>query len=176
VIFTATVTGSGGIPTTGTVTFKDGQTTLGTRTLNGLGAATYTTTSLSVGTHSITAVYGGDSNFNGSTSPALSQKVNKANTSTTVISSLHPSVRGQSVIFTATVKATAPGAGTPTGTVTFKDGGKVLGTKALDGSGQATYTTTSLSVGTHSITAVYGGDSNFNGSTSPTLTQVVNRR
>jgi hypothetical protein len=156
------------------VTFKDGSNTLGSRTLDSSGEATYTITSLSAGTHSITAVYSGDSNYNGSTSPALSQKVNKANTSTTVISSLNPSVRGQSMTFTATVTATTPGSGTPTGTVTFKDGQTTLGTRTLNGLGVATYTTTSLSRGTHSITAIYGGNSNYNGSTSPALSQRVN--
>jgi hypothetical protein len=174
VTFTATVTSSGGIPT-GTVTFEDGSNTLGSGTLNSSGKATYTTTSLSVRTHSITAVYDGNSNYNGSTSPALSQKVNKANTSTMVISSLSPSVRGQSVTFTATVTATTPGSGIPTGTVTFKDGSNTLGSGMLNSSGEATYITTSLSVGTHSINAIYGGNSNYNGSTSPALSQKVNK-
>jgi hypothetical protein len=69
------------------------------------------------------------------------------------------------VTFTATVTAVAPGAGTRTGTVTFKDGATVMGTGTLNASGQATYTTSSLTVGSHVITAVYGGDGNFNGST-----------
>ena len=168
---TATAPGSG--TPTGTVTFKDGSTTLGTGTLSS-GKATFTTTSLSVATHSITAVYGGSSNYNGSTSVALSQVVNKANTSTAVISSRNPSRHGQSVTFTATVTATAPGSGTPTGTVTFKDGSRTLGTGTLNGSGKASFATTSLSVGTHSITAVYGGSSSYNASTSPALSQVVN--
>jgi hypothetical protein len=163
-----------GMPT-GTVTFKDGGVTIGTRTLNAWGLATYSTTSLSVGRHSITAVYGGDSSFNGSTPSALSQKVNKAST-TKVISSANPSVSGRSVTFTATVSANEPGSGTPTGTVTFKDGGKVLGTATLDASGKASYSTSSLSVGAHSITAVYSGDGNFGGSTSSVLTQNVKRR
>jgi len=78
VVFTATVTGSGGIPT-GTVTFKDGVTTLGTGTLAGgsgnAANATYSNSSMTNGTHSITAVYGGDDNCDVSTSSALSQVV-----------------------------------------------------------------------------------------------------
>jgi hypothetical protein len=77
------------------------------------------------------------------------------------------------VTFTATVTATAPGAGIPTGTVTFKDGSTTLGTGALNGSGQATFTTASLKMGVHSITAVYGGDARFAGSTSPVLMQQI---
>src|SRR5207247_9902938 len=73
----------------------------------------------------------------------------------------------------ATVTARRAGAGTPTGTVTFKDGSSTLGTGTLDGSGQGTFVTSTLAVGSHSITASYGGDANFNGSTSPRLTQSV---
>ena len=171
VTFTATVTPSAA---TGTVTFKDGSTTLGTGTLSG-GHATYATSSLSVATHSITAVYGGNSSYNSSTSGALSQVVNKASTTTTLSSSANPSVYGQSVTFTATVAAVSPGSGTPTTTVTFKDGSTTLGTGTLS-AGVATYSTSTLAVGsTHSITAVYGGDTNFTTSTSGALSQVVNK-
>jgi hypothetical protein len=103
----------------------------------------------------------------------ITKTVNKANTTTTVTSSLNPSCEGQSVTFTATVAhATAGGAGTPTGTVTFKDGAVTLGTGTLSG-GVATFSTSLLTAGAHSITAVYGGDSNFNGSTSSAITQNV---
>jgi hypothetical protein len=102
--------------------------------------------------------------------------VNKANTATTLTSSMNPSVYSQlSPTFTATVIAVAPGAGTPTGTVTFKRGTTTLGTGTLSG-GSATFTpsTTALAVGTHSIIVVYPGDANFIGSTSPVFTQTVN--
>src|SRR5207302_6439180 len=109
-----------------------------------------------------------------STSSTLTQNVNQAGSPTTVSSSANPSVFGQSVTFTATVTASAPGAGTPTGTVTFKDGATTLGTGTLS-SGTATFATSTLSVAAHSITAVYGGDTNFTGSTSSALTQTVNK-
>ena len=179
VTFTATISAmkpGAGTPT-GTVTFEDGSTTLGTGTLSG-GVATFTTTTaLAVGSHSsITAVYGSDANFNGSTSPAVTETVNKANTTTALIASPSSSVFGQSVTFTATISATAPGAGTPTGTVTFKDGSATLGTGTLSG-GVATFTTTTaLAVGSHSsITAVYGSDASFKGSTSPAVTETVGK-
>jgi len=168
VTFTATVTSSGGTPT-GTVTFKNGSTTMGTGTLSG-GKATFTTQSFAVGGHSITAVYGGSVNIAGSTSPALTQTVNPATTTSKVTSSLNPSKSGQSVTFTATVTSSG---GNPPGTVTFKDGSTTLGTGTLS-SGKATFSTSSLSVGTHSITAVYGGSTDFSGSTSAVLSQVVN--
>jgi len=171
VSFTATVTGPGGTPT-GTVTFKDGATTLGTGTLNGSGQATFATSALTSGSHAITAVYGGDTNFNGSTSSTLTQTINPNASSTSVTSSANPSAFGQSVTFTATV--TGPG-GTPTGAVTFKDGSTTLGTGTLNGSGQTTFATSALAVGSHAITAVYGGDTNFSGGTSSTLMQTVNQ-
>ena len=65
------------------------------------------------------------------------------------------------------------GAGTPTGTVTFMDGGTELGTGTLS-SKKATFATASLAEGTHSLTAVYSGDSNFNGGTSAALSEKVN--
>jgi Big-like domain-containing protein len=169
VTFTATVTTTSGTPT-GTVTFKNGSATLGTGSLSAA-TATFTTTKLTVGTHSITAVYSGDTNFAGSTSPALSQAVNKAASTTSVVSSVNPSALGQAVKFTATVKPAT--SGTPTGTVTFNDGTTVLGTGKLSG-GKATLTTSGLALGSHSITASYGGDANFTASTSATLTQTVN--
>ena len=78
--------------------------------------------------------------------------------------------------FTATVTVQAPGAGTPTGTVTFMDGATTLGTGTLNGAGVATFTTTGLSVGHHNITAIYGGDASFNGSTSNAVDQECRRR
>jgi hypothetical protein len=155
------------------VTFKDGSTTLGSGTLDGSGQATYSTIGLALGSHSITATYATDGNFNASTSSTLTQTVNKASSSVTVSSSANPSNTGQSVTFTATVSAVAPGSGTPTGTVTFKDGSTTLGSGTLNGPGQASYSISTLMVGSHSITATYGGDSNFTTSTSASLGQVV---
>ncbi len=164
--FTATVTGSS---PTGTVQFKDNGVNLGTPvTLSG-GVATLTTSALTPGNHSITAVYSGDTNNAGSTSPVLTQTVNQAATTTALSSSLNPSQVGQAVTFTATVTS---GGGTPTGTVTFYDGAVVLGTGTLSG-GVATFTTSALTLGSHSITAVYGGSTSFTGSTSPALIQAV---
>src|SRR5216117_4519761 len=134
----------------------------------------FTTSTLAAGSHPITASYGGGATFSGSTSSTLTQTVKKASTTTLVSSSANPSLSGQSVTFTATVTAKSPGAGTPTGTVTFKDGSSTLGTGTLDGSGQAMFTISTLAVGSHSITARYGGDASFKGSTSPKFTQIVN--
>jgi Big-like domain-containing protein len=172
VMFTATVKPAVGSGTpTGTVTFNDGATVLGTGTLSG-GTATVTTSGLAGGVHSITAVYGGDANFTGGTSPILTQTVNKAGSSISVASSKNPSSRGASVIFTATVTSSV--ATTPTGLVTFQDGASMLGTGTLSG-GTATFSNSGLGTGTHSITAIYGGDANFTGSTSPILLETVSK-
>ncbi len=177
VTFTATVAAvspNSGTPT-GTVNFLDGTTVIGTAEPLTAGVATFSTSSLTVATHSITAVYSGDTNFTTSTSSAVSQVVNQASSTTTLTSSTNPSVFGQSVPFTATVAAASPGSGTPTGTVNFLDGTTVIGTAEPLTAGVATFSTSSLTVATHSITAVYSGDTNFTTSTSSAVSQVVNQ-
>ncbi len=176
VTFTAAVapTATNSITPTGTVSFQDGATVLGTATLSG-GKATFTTSSLAVASHSITAVYAGDGNFTTSTSSASTQTVSKASTTTTLTKNTTGATKfGQSVTFTAKLAAVSPGAGTPTGTVTFKNGSTTLGTATLS-SGVATLTTTALPVASNSVTAVYGGDANFNTSTSGALSQTVSQ-
>lgn len=176
VTFSATVTPSApgaGVPGS-TVTFFDGSLNLGTSPVVA-GVAQITLSALTLGLHNITAVYNGDNNFNGSTSNAVNQQVNQASTSTTVTSSLDPSVVGQNVVFTATVAAVAPGAGLPTGSVTFTVDGVPLAPVALNASGQASFSTAGLSAGNHTITAQYSGDVTFLSSTSPAFTQTVDR-
>jgi hypothetical protein len=173
---TATVTAAppgGGIPT-GTAAFFDGATLLGTGTLDGSGVATFTTSALAVGSHALTAVYSGDADFTGSTSPVDTQTVDQAATTTALISAPDPSSFGAAKILTATVTAVPPGSGTPTGTVSFFDGATLLGSAPLVG-GVGTLTTSALAVGSHALTAVYGGDPNFSGSTSPVDTQTVDQ-
>jgi hypothetical protein len=174
VTFAATVTPGGPGTPTGTVVFKDGGTSIGSGTLNASAQATFTTSSLSGGNHTITATYGGDVNFAGSTSPAITETVNKGSSTSTVSSSLNPSNVGSAVTFTATVTPVAPATATPTGTVTFLDGASTMGTAAVDGTGHATFTTSTLSGGNHTITVNYGGDANYTGSTSAAITQTVN--
>jgi hypothetical protein len=158
---------------TGSVTFMDGSTSLGTGTLSG-GTATFSISTLAAAAaHSITVVYGGDTNFLTSTSGVLTQTVKQAATTSAVSSSANPSVSGQAVTFTATIAPVSPGSGTPTGTVTFDDGSTVLGTITLT-KGTASFTTSTLAVGTHSIKIVYAGDTNFKTSTSVVLKQIVN--
>jgi ELWxxDGT repeat protein len=156
----------------GTILFTDGTTTIGSIALTS-GRTTFTTASLSRGNHAINASYSGDTNFTASAYTNYGQPVQKDATTTTVTPSVNPVVVGQVVTLTAAVQASAPGAGTPTGTVTFTDITTVLGTGTLSGSGQATFTTSALAVGTHAIAATYAGDNNFISSVSPILAEVV---
>ena len=169
VTFSTTVSGGGGTPS-GTVTWKDGGTTLGTSSLDVSGSTSYSTSALATGTHLISAVYGGDTNHLGSTSTNLSQAVDTASSAVgTPTSSANPSVHGQPITFSTTV--TGPG-GTPTGTVTWSDGVTVLGASTL-ASGSASFSTSALATGSHSITAQYGGDGTYAPAGSAALTQTV---
>ena len=166
--------GQSGAPVpTGTITFKDGVTTLGTATLTA-GVATLPASFTIVGNHSLTAVYGGDANFTGSTSTVLVQVVDNYASAAVLTSSINPSFINQQTTLTATLSATAGqlGAGTPTGAVTFKNGALTLGTATLV-NGVATLPTSFAATGSYPLTVVYGGDTNFTGSTSAVLTQVV---
>src|SRR5207253_2642533 len=133
-----------------------------------------------VRSHIITASYSGDTNFAASNSTAITQTVNKANTNTAVVASSNPSVSGQNVTFTAAISSTAPGAGTPTGAVQFQIDGRNAGgpvsASTTGGVTTASFSTTTLAVGTHTVTASYSGDGNF-GTSSGTLSggQLVNQ-
>ncbi len=166
--FTATVSSQYGSPS-GSVSFNQGSTVLGTAPLKN-GKATFTYSFTSVANDLITALYNGNSNFLPSTSPVLKQKVLRANSTTSLTSSLNPSNQGQAVTFTATV--TGQYGGTPTGNITFKDNGNFLAQVSLK-NGVAQYKTSALTKGRHRIGASYNGDTNFH-SSSASLVQQVN--
>jgi len=113
--------------------------------------------------------------LNSATSSAFN--VSQGKTAVALSSSANSPVYGQALTFTATVTPVAPATGTPSGTVTFKDSGTTLGTGTLNAQGIAAFTTNRLSAATatRSITAVYGGNTNFTGSTSSVLSQKVNK-
>lgn len=161
--FTATVRASSckGTPT-GSVQFSiDGNNVGGARTLNHEGTATYSTTSLSGGRHTVIATYSGSAIFAGSGSAPFTQVVNKAASKTVLTSNPDSSVFGQAEMLTARV--TPPAAG---GTVQFKlDGTTIGGPVALDATGRATFATNKMTVGTHTVSAVYGGNVNYWSST-----------
>jgi large repetitive protein len=167
---TFTATASGGTPRpTGAIEFLDGITVLGSSTVNANGTATFAISTLTFGTHSITASYGGDPDHAVSASSALSEKVVEAATAS-LSSSVNPSIFGTNVIFT--VKITGVGSLIPTGSVIFSDGASTLGTATLDGTGTGSLQTTALAVGSHSISVSYSGDTNYS-ATSAVLVQTV---
>ncbi|MBB5058091.1 hypothetical protein HDF16_002797 [Granulicella aggregans] len=156
---------------TGTVNFLDGTTVIGTQALSasqesGTAMAQFQTTALAVGTHSITASYSGG-NVEASTSAAQTVSVGQATSATTLGVSAANITAGQAETLTATVTdLTSPAI---TGSVTFFDGTTSLGNGTLTVSGAtgiASLTVRSLGVGSHSITARYGGDTNYIASSS----------
>jgi large repetitive protein len=168
VTFTAIVTCA--VTPTGTVTFTIDGTPGSPVTLVG-GTATFTTSSLSPGSHTVTAAYSGDSNCMGAISAPLTQTVNQSGL--TLTSSPNPSPPGQPVTLTATL--TCPN-GSPSGTVTFFDGGSPIASLPLNSKVTppvAAFTTSTLAPGSHSITATYSGGGGCAAATSTTLTQVV---
>jgi len=182
VSFTATVTAGA----TGTVQFYIDGSAFGSPVTLASGSATSgSISSLATGTHAVTGVYSGDTNYSGSTGTLSGgQVVSLASASVNVASSLTPSVYGQPVTFTATlsgefglIKGRNPPAKPQdvSGSVTWSsDTG--CGTTAVTAGnpGTATCTTTALPTGTGTITATYSGDSNHTGS-SGTLSQSVNQ-
>ena len=171
VTFTATVAGAAA---TGDVMFYDGLTLIGTSALNGSSQASLTTSTLAGGVHAITALYAGDAGNPFSSSAALTHTVVETRAATTTAlartGGTNPSNAGASVTFTATVTGSAP-----TGNVTFYNGTSQLGSIALNGSSQASLTTSSLAAGWRAITVRYAGDANNTPSAStPALFQTVN--
>src|SRR5262249_19734074 len=158
VTLTAAVTSSvsgAGTPS-GSITFNEGSTALGSAALVN-GQAVLSIATLAVGTHNITAVYSGASNFQPSISLSVMEIVNSLTgatqaTNTVVFSSVDPIVSGQPVTFTAAVAPAASGVGIPTGTVTFTFDGVAQPAVSLS-NGMGTLTVSTLSAGTHSVTA-----------------------
>ncbi len=153
----------------GNVAFYDGTTALGTVTLSGhtavLGAV------LAIGPHTLTAYYAGETNgYSATTSSGVSVTVLGSLSTISVASSLNPADVGANVTFTASLSSNPPN--TATGTITFADGTTVLGSVPV-ASDSATFTTSSLAPGQHSITASYGGDSTHGTATSSVLVQHV---
>ncbi len=171
VTFTATVTAGGAPVSAGSVQFSDGGSNLGGAVpVDAAGTATFTTSALTVGTHPISAGYGGTSSLQPS-SGDVSQVVGQQASTTVLSSSVNPSVVGGSVTFTATV--TAGGAPVTAGSVQFSDGGSNLGGAVpVDAAGTATLTTSALTVGTHPISAAFSGTAELS-SSSDDLDQAV---
>ena len=172
VTFTATVGSSGGTGTpAGNVTFTiDGtpEEPVALQVVGGNNQASFSISTLSPGQHSISASYNGDATFAASTvASPISQVVVGHGTTTTVTASENPSNAGDQVTFTATVVASG-GTGIPTGDVTFTIDGTTeppVALQVVGGIDLATFSTSTLSAGMHSVTATYGGGGEFTPST-----------
>jgi hypothetical protein len=162
---TATVTATTGKPV-GSVTFFDGNTLLGVAAVDPNGHATLLV-ELSVGPHSLRAVFGSIKPFTTSSSAIVTETVNKDATTSTLAAD--PGLIADGLAFlTATIGPVAPGGGLPTGTVTFFDGNTIVGTGIVS-NGQASLFLEGLSAGTHRLTASYSGDGDFLASLSAPL-------
>ncbi len=131
-------------------------------------SAALSLSTLSVGQHSITAAYSGDSNYAPSTSQPALVTINAASSTTSLTSSANPSYAGESVTLTAKITSSGPA---PTGNVVFTAGGNALGTVPLTG-GSAALSTSFSAVGQLSVTAQYVGDANT-ASSSASVNQAV---
>ena len=167
VTFTAIVKSSGPIPPTGRVKFTWGD-TIGSAALNSHGVATITRSNLNADPYPLVAVYSGDAHNLSSKSAVLNQVIVETTSAATITSSQNPSTHGQPVTLTATI--TSPTV-MPTGPVTFSAGKMVLGTAQLGG-GKAKFTTSTLEVGSTTITATYHGDSNIAKSSASVIQNV----
>jgi hypothetical protein len=148
---------------TGTVMFFDGPTPISSNLTLSSGAATLIVPALGAGTHSITAQYSGDVNANPSTSAAWIQTVNKASTAITLVQA--EDIDGLKAGAPGTFMATVTPANA-TGSVVFFDGTTPISGAIPLNNGTAVFTTSTLAIGTHMISAQYGGDANFNASAS----------
>ena len=131
----------------GTVEFFVDGISAGTVPVDGSGDALFITNSLTVGTRHIDATFTDAGNYDTSNATTFDQTVDQADTTTSLVSDLNPSIYGDNVTFTATVAAVFPGSGIPTGTVEFFDGATSLGTDTLDPLGEATLSTPTLGAG-----------------------------
>jgi alpha-tubulin suppressor-like RCC1 family protein len=155
---------------TGTITFSEGSTNLGVANLS-KGAATFSSSALAVGKHGVVGSYSGDSYFGPSQSAAVGQNVKRSATALTLTSAKNPAPYGYTGTLKATVKAIAPGAGTPTGSVTFSEGATTLATVSL-ASGSAQFSLKTLAPGAHDITASYSSSADYEPSEA-SITQTI---
>ena len=154
----------------GTVSLSVG----GGQTLQGIlanGSYSAPLANLVPGNYSVTGTYAGDGNYLPKQFPSLTLAVTKANTTTSVSPSASPGIFGTTINFNVTVLPAF--SGIPTGTVTLWDGANLLGAATLDNTGSANFALSSLSQGTHVLSAQYPGDVNFVASTSANLTELV---
>jgi hypothetical protein len=162
---------SGTAPITGNVTVTVNGTADTCSAPAALGAGSCDVTITLNGSHRLTATFPGDANYKSSSDIDAHQV--KGTTSTTLTSSVNPSTVGQSITLTAHVAPSGGSTGNPGGQVQFLEGATILGTRSLDGAGDAALDINSLGQGLHTITAAYQGSTAFEASTSAAVDQQV---
>ncbi len=181
VTFTATIASaaSGGPDITGNVQFTVDGSNAGSPVpvtfVSGQGfVATFSTSTLAPGAHAVAAVYAGaTTNYAASTAAPITETVGaKIATSVAVVSSNPTAAAATSITFTATVTPASAGPAI-TGTVQFVIDGANSSSPVPVSNSQASITTSALATGSHTIAAVYSGDSGYTGSTSPNITQTI---
>ncbi len=165
---TATVTATSGTTPAGAVTFFNNGASLGTALLSANGAATFTLTP-DVGAYVLSATYNGSATDASSTSNLVDVAVNPAATTTVLTPSPDPAILGETVTLSANVTS---GMGAPSGTISFYDGQALLGEAPIL-NGAVSLSTSSLSLGNHSLTAAYSGTTDFVTSTSAAVNEVI---
>ena len=172
VVFTASVSPVNSLAATGTVTFQDGATVLGAVRLDGSGTAVLHTSNLAVGAHAVTTSYTGDTNYSAGTA-GTSLVIRNSLTQTTLQVDTNPATYGSSLALSASVTSSG---GIATGTLRFMEAGNVVGATTLDGSGNATFRTSTLVPGPHTVVAQYVGDGRASASTSNPISFLVKQR
>jgi len=162
---------------TGTVTLSmDGANQGSVSVVSGT-TATFTITAPTSGTHTLQAAYGGDGNFNSSTSSSVSFTVAKVTTTVLITPATVTPALGSSLVVSASVSASSLGSTQPSGTVTFTLDGTSVGTGNLSPGSPSTtsVTITSIGPGTHTLLGTYSGDSYYNNSVSTSVSITVGK-
>jgi sugar lactone lactonase YvrE len=154
----SSVTITATLPTaaSGTVFFLDGGSSIGMGTISS-GVATFTSSSLATGTHTLTATWAGNTDYQSATSASFTQTIVRVAVTISFTSSRNPSIYGDLVTLHATLTGTNA---TPTGTLTLTNGGTSIATLTLSG-GSASYASRSFAAASYSLVVTYGGDANY---------------
>jgi hypothetical protein len=160
---------------TGTVTFMLDGTAIGTGTVvsGSPSTASITTAALSAGSHTLQAIYNGDTNYTSVSSSPVSVTSTKSVTTLAVVPATTTPIAGNAMQVTANLTATLSGATIPTGTVTFSMDGATVGSTSLVSGTSAYQTITVPTTGVHVLSATYSGDSNYSSSISPSVSFTV---
>lgn len=168
-------------PPTGSVEIQVDGATVGSPVALATGQAsgTLTTTGLTVGQHTVTVIYSGDSNFTSSSGTTVITITGATGTPvasrTSVTATPSNVVAGTAISLAITVAPASTSANTPTGSVQIQVDGATVGSSTALANGHASYilNTSALTAGAHTVTVIYSGDSNFNGSQGATTITIT---